>query len=430
MKNQNKKHNIKNILIWGILGLFIISGMMQGNLFGMRNPVVAYVGNLKIKVSDVRKYMNLIQIPENIDRNLPQVQNYIFQKALDLMIQRSLITQECRRLGLVVTNKQVVEAIKKQPQFLVDGYFSRSKFLSELSKLGLSEMEYKSIQKENLLHKQWIFMLQNSYAIPDKIAQSVASVYSQKRSGRYLIIDRNKISVPKLNNNQLEKFYKDHVELFRVPENRVFKIVVFKEGSNEKIDKMLSAQKFDQAAKKFSALTIHSDAPVADLNAVIPENILDILKKSNLQLGQNTNLYIASNISYAAKLIKVEPSYLPEFSKIKSQVYNEYIKLYRMKNANVAGCWLRLQDVKFGENYLGVSDIILNMIFKNPIGKVVRYDKDDFTYYVIVDSIKQNASSDEEIMRSKGYLQLAMLNDVIAAAMNSLQLRYKIKVLL
>lgn len=428
---EKKKREIKNLLIWGILGLFVISGVMQGNVFGVRNPIVARVGSTQIKVSDVRKYANLIQLPEGVDRQDPRVQEYVFKQARDMLIQRALITQECKRLGFVISDAKVVEVIKKQRQFSVDGSFSRAKFLEELSKLGLSEMEYKSIQKDNLLHAQWRFMIQNAYIVPKKAAQVVASAYSQKRSGRYAIIDRNKISVPKLSGVALEKFYKDNLDLFRVPQKRVYKILSFNSTSGgEKLDTMLAKQKFADVEKKFDHVAITSDAAVESLNALVPAELIKFFDRMPLKEGENTRLYGVGEKRFAAKLIRVEESYLPEFSKIKDKVNAEYARQYRLKNVQPGGAWLRVFDLKFGENYLGVPELVLQAMFLNPVGKVARYDRDNETYFVVVDKIVPGVGSENQVLAAQNYLQQAMLNDVVYAALNSLRLRYKIVVLI
>ncbi len=428
---EKKKHNIKNLLIWGILGLFVVSGMMQGNVFGIRNPVVARVGSLQIKVSDIRKYANLIQLPEGIDREDTRVQEYVFRQARDLLINRALITQECKRLGFVVSDAKVVEVIKKQRQFISEGKFSRAKFLEELSKMGLSEMEYKSIQKENLLHRQWTFMLQNAYIVPNSAAKVIASTYSQKRSGRYAVIDRSKMSVPKLNPADLEKFYKDNIELFKVPQKRVYKILAFKDNKNaQKLQSMLDNQKFGDVQKKFEHVAIMSDADVESLNALVPSELIKFFDRMPLKTGENTRLYGVGEKRYAAQLVRVEDAYTPELSKIKDKVVAEYAKQYRLKNVQPGSGWFKLFDVKFGENYLGLPDVVLQALFFNPVGKIARYDKENETYFVVVDKIAQGEASPAQVQASANYLQQAMLNDVVYAALNSLRLRYKITVLI
>lgn len=421
---EKKKHSIKNLLIWVILAVFVISGVLQGSLFGSsNNPVLARVGGQTIRYYDVRKYAQLVPLPEGVDRNDMRV----LQAALNILIRNALITQECKRLRFVVSDAKVVEVIKKQPQFLVDGRFSRAKFLEELAKLGISEMEYKSIQKEALLHRQWLFMVQNAYIVPQNAAQVVANAYAQKRTGRYVVIDRSRIKVPKLNAAQLEKFYKDNISLFAVPEHRVYKILGFKDSKyNPKLNSLLDRQKFDAAASKFENVAIMSDASKESLNALVPDDVLRAFDSVPLKVGENTRLYAIGEKIYAAKLMKIVASYTPELSQIKDAVVKEYDKQYRLKQAQPNGGWMRIYDVKFGENYLGIPEVVFQAMFLNAVGKVARYDRGDETYFVVVDRIVPAVANKQQVKAAQNYLQMAILNDVVSASLESLRLRTKI----
>ena len=431
MQNKdNKKHGLKNILIWGILGLFIISGMLQGNLFNLHNPVIAHVGKQKIKVSDIRKYMNLIKLPEGLDRESLQAKNYLFSKALDLMIQRALITQECKRLGFVVSDEVVTNSIKKKVQFHENGVFSRDKFLKELGKLRLSEMEYKSIEKEDLLHSQWIFMLESAYCIPDFVANSIANAAVQRRNGRYIAIENSKIKVPKLNTAQITKFYKDNIELFKKKEEKIFSVIEIPNSKNlENIEYLLSKQKFDDVAKKFG-FTIYTSDNLPDIKE--KEAISKLAKRLNdLEIGKNDNrVYVIGDKYYAFKLVKIIPMYTPSLEEIRSQVESEYAKQYRSQHVNINGKeWIKLINLKLGETYLGVPEIVVNAIFMNAPNKIFKYEQNDITYYVITDKILNGVATPAAKIAAREYLSSRILNDVIFAAMKSLK-RYKITVLI
>ncbi len=425
-KNNEKKPNLRNILIWGVLGLFVLSGMMQGDMFGMHNPVVATVGKAKIKVADVRKYMNLIKVPDDVDRDEPNVRNYIFTKALDLIIQRSLITQECKRLGLVVSDAKVIETIQRDIQFHDKGRFSRSKFLTQLGKLGFSEMEYKSIQKENLLHKQWLFMLESSYKIPDAIAINVAKCGIQKRSGRYIEISHSSIKIPTQTSLQLQKFYKDNISLFKEDKKKIFRILeLVNVKSVETIDHLLRKQKFDQVVSKFHAKIYASNKIDSDL----PENINDVLEQLNfLQVGQNTILYSLNGKYYAFQFQSETEARTPEFIEVKDKVSKAFKEDY-IKSHAVPGNreFVRLMDVKLGESYLGVPDIIINGIFMSKPGNLKRIEGKGVTYYYITDKIVNSSPTQEQIEGAKGYLSSSLLNDIVFSSLHSLKLRYNIK---
>jgi|GEM_PF-3221593 len=429
-QNGNKKYGIKNLIIWGILGLFVLSGLVQGNVLGMRNPVIAQVGSQKIRASDIRKYMNLIKVPDDVDRSSTQVQNYIFMKALDLVIQRSLITQECRRLGFVISDQKVIYTIKKQSQFQENGEFSRTKFLSELSKLGFSEMQYKSIQKENLLHRQWFFLLESAYAVPSKISDYVAAANAQKRSGRYVEVQHSQIKVPKVDQAELARFYKKNSDLFAPKKRKIFKIAEF---SNDlkvvaKINRMLAHGKFQEAADKFEAKMYESDRI---LPGQLPDELIRIIEVINMQIGKNSQIFTIGKKHYALYFIKEIQPKQPTLDQVEQQVRAEYNKQYIKSHISEKGHgWIQLADIRMGENYLGVPDFVIGALFLNKPGKVARYDHDGVTYFVVVDKVVNESVNEIQKKAAADYLSAGILNDVIFAAMNSLKIRYKISVLI
>jgi hypothetical protein len=428
---KNKFMKIKNLSLWVLLAMFIVSGLMQGNFFG-RNVAIAYVGKIAIKGPEIRSFMNMLasQLPKDINVQEDDVQQYLFQQAKIMLMKRALLTNECKKLSLVVSDEKVIETIKNDRQFFIDGRFARSKFLETLNKIGFSEMEYKKFHKENLLHQQYIFMLQNSYNVPKKISQNIAKAYLQKRDARYSMINLANISVAPINNKQLEKFYNDNINLFQIPEKKIFKILIFNDNTGiEKVNKLLEKQKFDQIEeKKLESLSIMSDDAVEKINALVPEVVLNKLHSLALNVGENSALYTLSKKRYAAKLVQIVPQHVPKFANIKSLVHKVYCEQYRFNKAKPEN-WIAINGIKFGSFYLGVPDLVSQAIFMNPIGKMARYDEGGKTYFVIVDKIINKTPNQDQLNNAEKSIKEELLGHVVQSALNSLELKYKIRVI-
>ena len=111
-------------ILYGLLaGLFIIWGV--GAVGGQRMDVVARVGGQPISRRDVERATAAMQrrfegMPSDLVRSLN-----LRERALDQLIEDVLIRQEAERLGLRVSEAELIEAITRMPEFQEDGRFSR-----------------------------------------------------------------------------------------------------------------------------------------------------------------------------------------------------------------------------------------------------------------------------------------------------------------
>lgn len=423
-----KKDSLHNYLIATCLFVFAFVTLMQKGGSGVNNPVVAKVGSVKIKVSDVRKYIGLIELPEGVDRNSEEVQSYLFHRALEVAIRRSLITQECKSLGLVVSKNKVKESILKNENFQVEGTFYRNKFLGQLAKNGITEYQFMEIEKENLLHKQWYFIISNSYKISKNVMCTVESAFRQKRSIRYGSVFHNSVSVPNPTEVQLKKFYEENKVIFEVKARKVYEIAEV-EGKSEVdlqvMNKMMVNKKFALAVKKYGLKTFFS-------NNSLPyyTNLINAVDKQDLEIGESTGLYSMNGKHYSLKLVKIISSYIPDFNSIKKQVKAEYIKNFQKNNVSSSNVnWKNYYNLSYNSQIDLPADVV-EAIFNSPKGKVMKIQKNDITYFFIIDSITHSKEKTADIELISSYVYSNMNNEIIEAALRTLRYKYKIVVLI
>src|SRR4051812_17356735 len=87
------------------------------------------------------------------------------------MIQRRLLLQETRRLGLVVTDDELMSAIGRAPEFQIDGRFSKNRYLQMLSANRLSAAQFEDQQREQLLTRKLLDAVQDSARVSDAEAR-------------------------------------------------------------------------------------------------------------------------------------------------------------------------------------------------------------------------------------------------------------------
>src|SRR2546428_12514870 len=113
-------------ILYGVLaGLFILWGV--GAVGGQRMDVVARVGGQPISRRDVDRTTAALQrrfegMPPEVVRTLN-----LRERALDELIEDVLVREEAERLGIRVTEAELIGAITRMPEFQEDGRFSRER---------------------------------------------------------------------------------------------------------------------------------------------------------------------------------------------------------------------------------------------------------------------------------------------------------------
>lgn len=86
---------------------------------------------------------------------------------LEDMIQRRLVLQESRRLGLTVSDDELMNSIQRVPDFQVDGRFSKNRYLQVLSASRIPATQFEDDQREQLLMQKLMDAVQDSAQVSE-----------------------------------------------------------------------------------------------------------------------------------------------------------------------------------------------------------------------------------------------------------------------
>jgi peptidyl-prolyl cis-trans isomerase D len=86
---------------------------------------------------------------------------------LEDMIQRRLVLQESRRLGLTVSDDELMNSIQRVPDFQVDGRFSKNRYLQVLSASRIPAAQFEDDQREQLLMQKLMDAVQDSAQVSE-----------------------------------------------------------------------------------------------------------------------------------------------------------------------------------------------------------------------------------------------------------------------
>jgi peptidyl-prolyl cis-trans isomerase D len=88
-------------------------------------------------------------------------------KVIDDMIDRRVLIQETRRLGLTVSDEELMSAIGRAPEFQVEGRFSKNRYLSLLRANRVSASQFEDDQRDQLLLRKLLDVVQDSAQVSE-----------------------------------------------------------------------------------------------------------------------------------------------------------------------------------------------------------------------------------------------------------------------
>lgn len=143
-------------------------------------------------------------------------QNFISNKAMDTLVSRQLLLQQADKLGISLSDAQIVQMIHQQPSFQVNGQFSDEQFAKYLESIGMTNRAFiDNLRKDHALKMlSTTFM---NYALVSKLdILQIANLQTEQRTIQLASINLEdyKKNV-KVSDAELAAYYEKHKNLFK-----------------------------------------------------------------------------------------------------------------------------------------------------------------------------------------------------------------------
>ena len=217
------------ILSFGIWGI--------GDIFFRQNTdfTIASVGDRKIQPQEVQTAVR--QELERFRGLFGSAMDIEQAKALGIVdgvvqqiIGRNLLDLEARRLGLVVSDEAVRDAVLNNPAFKNEsGAFDRARYNMILANNRLSEGQYEAMLRQDLARANLGTAVTSGGAVPPVLSDTLYRTRNEKRVADIVSIGFDKageIAAP--DDAALTAFYDSHADAFRTPERRNFTALVLR----------------------------------------------------------------------------------------------------------------------------------------------------------------------------------------------------------
>lgn len=176
---------------------------------------------------------------------------------LKAMIERSLIQQNIRDLGLRVANKDAFSLIMKDPAFRgKDGKFDPDLMTRVLAENHINQDEFVGLFRDNIARKILSDSLMAGINPPKTLVESLTAARGAQRVLEILTIDDSAIAdIPTPDDAALAKFHQDHADRFMAAESRdvsVLKLMLDRVEASIKVSDEELKQAYDQRLAEYA----------------------------------------------------------------------------------------------------------------------------------------------------------------------------------
>jgi peptidyl-prolyl cis-trans isomerase D len=186
-----------------------------------------------------QSYSNLYRIYQNIyrDQFTPALEKQLDlrRQALEQLIDQALLLAEAERLGLTVSEQELVASIAREQAFQDNGVFSKARYLQVLNYQRMTPDEFEIMQRHSLLIEKVRSQLQEGLSVTD---EEIAAEFSSQNEKVNLAFVR--VAPPlfeakvKITDDELSAWFADNQEKFRIPEQVALSYLLIDPADYEK----------------------------------------------------------------------------------------------------------------------------------------------------------------------------------------------------
>lgn len=384
------------------------------------------------------------------------------QYIMDKMVTERLLQVAANDYGIEISDKMLMGYIRNLPMFQNEDGFSSQIFSNVITNSGMTEEDYIKDIKDKMKQNILVNTFMSSYIIPKKMLGDIISYMSEVREVDVAILDLKKEKVKTKispSDEQLKAFYAENSNQFMLPEKRSVRYIILdknKLGSEIKISEKDVEQYYEDNKDDFAALSamkaknkIHdillgekseelmmNYAKNLEDDVAGGANIKEIAEKYKLKvfdknlstmadLEESNMLQIAAGnifsmdkgeVSYPfdngkelllAELDDIEQQHIEDFNKVSEQVKEKYLL------AEIANLSLKKGHEMVDQNNDSVKNEVQKNGYKLNKYELSRGDKKDLPEDLIINIFNLSAQSPNSVpVISNDKIYIAFLNKV------------------
>ncbi len=346
--------------------MFSVSDFRQ--MFGLQRCIATVNGSC----ITFREYRyELLRIP-----NLPEdreLLNLFKRQVVDSLILREALYQEALKLGIVVSNREIVDTIKNDASFYEGNEFSFEKYRDILERAGLTPQEYENILKKVLTVRKLFKLIEFGVYISEGELEVQKKIYAFRAKGVAYLVTPQHVSIEVVpSEEEMKRYYERNKGSFVKKTPKLYRL--WKTRSKEEAHRIYSLLKKGQ---------------IPDGGQTLEEQEVERLYKDavkairSLDMENRVSITKSEGIYYIAYLERMSSERLKEFEEVKEEIKQllleekkgEFLekKAYEVKENLLKGRTPSVQGVQFDsskiEEFIALFSIkekdILELVFSD-----------------------------------------------------------------
>ncbi len=218
------------IVLLASFGLWGISGTIRDLT---HDTALATVGDTKIEPGAFQDAFRqqLSQVSKMLGGKVdptPQVRQAVAGQVLDRLITQAAVSGETKRLGIMVPDAAVKQAVFDMPAFKGrGGSFDKDLFNQVMRQNNLTENRFLDLMRTDLAQRQLLEAVEAGVAPPDVLTRAIFAFQRESRTAAYVEFAFAAAPAPPAPDTAtLQRFYENNPGLYSAPEFRRVKVVV------------------------------------------------------------------------------------------------------------------------------------------------------------------------------------------------------------
>lgn len=236
---RKQKSTVIKLVFWTIIAafigtIFLVWGKGDDSPSGSQTSTMAATVNGTIIPMEQYQIAqrNLYQFYQGIYREqfTPDLEKKlrIGQQALDQLVEDTLLLQAAEKQGIEASKQEIVDAIAAFPAFQENGAFSKTRYIEVLNYQRMTPKEFESIQEGQIRIRKMRESLEGQVAVTEEDIQKEFRERNEKINLSFLRLAPALFeSKVKVEEKDLETYFNDHREEFRLPETIALRYIQF-----------------------------------------------------------------------------------------------------------------------------------------------------------------------------------------------------------
>ncbi|VAV90054.1 Peptidyl-prolyl cis-trans isomerase PpiD [hydrothermal vent metagenome] len=204
--------------VWGVADVFT----------GPNDQVLAKIGKREVSALEFRRFFD--QRLQQLNRTSGQLvtmqqarQIGLDRQLLGDMLRSATLDEQASKLKMSLSDDFVAKQVADNPAYKdANGNFSAGSLQQSLYNAGVTEEQFISNERNNLLRSTITAAISEGLEAPKMLVRLMAEQASEKRDASYFTISAEGIDVGEPTDKQIEEFYNKNKSRFAVPERRTF----------------------------------------------------------------------------------------------------------------------------------------------------------------------------------------------------------------